>query len=122
MYHVITEKGLHKLRRRPKELDVVTETPELLRALGLVEWLFGLDESLAWFDRFVLTGFQVVKRQWGWVLIVKGYRNTKINTKSFLVTFIDGASVYDCLNNFARLARQGQIQWKLDKYAPDVGA
>ena len=97
------------------------ETPDIERALGLVAWLMGLGESLAWYGGFVLDGWKCVRRRGEWTLVIQAHEGTGPGGTLHLVTFVNGASPYECINAFASEVRRGNIKWHEDRYPPNVG-
>lgn len=97
------------------------ETPEILRAVGLIKWIMGLDESIAWFEGMVLTAFYLQRKGRTFVLKVLGYRQKGTGPKQHLIAYFDGGSPLECFNQFAHLTKYHRIRWYVDRYPPDKG-
>lgn len=88
----------------------------LYQQMRLWRFVISMDESLAWHTGMVLNSLKFKRSRGGWLLVVQAQRG-----KQHLVTFVWGADQSDALRRFIQLWKGRNIDWKEDKYPPNVG-
>lgn len=95
------------------------ETPAwLAHEDRILHWVVSAEQSLAWHYHMLLTGFTLKRTNSGWKLIVHSLALFEDRDPKPQVAFVDGATMFDALENFALQLKRGQISWHPDRWPP----
>lgn len=102
------------LRSRDRLRQAAASRPNYEARLTM--WVFGMEQSMAWFTGVHVTGWSVKRQEAGWLLVVTAEKNSDA-----VVAFYHCARVVDCFETLAAHVKSNRVNWRPDKYRGSRG-
>lgn len=107
------------------EVEAVTGTHTWLvqktlwapKDLEWLTWVAVLEQSLAWYQSKLLTGWTLRRRGDHWVMVLKALERNNSREGKPVVAFMQARTPLDCFKALGGAIRTNGLYWKDDKYA-----
>lgn len=86
-------------------------TPSRSQLHNWLDWIFLLDEVIPWYTGVVYKGHNLVVKEDGCLLIIKG-----MDKQTAVVAYYGGASSIEAFQMLASDISRHRVKWRADKY------
>lgn len=96
----------------------VSEAWWLERDLDWLTWVASLEQSLAWYQGKLLTGWALKYRGGHWLMVVHALQRNDTRDGDAVVAFMRARTPHDCFKALGGAIRTQSLDWKEDKFPP----